>query len=102
MGYTHNCDGPCGNRYDRPPAFMGEFRESFLKTTASPLTQMFEPGETATFCRDCMELVVASGIVAVCRRCGFAQNNQDLPGYMEDCPRCEDGELDYRPIDEDR
>jgi len=54
MGYTFNCDF-CGDRYNRAPAFMGEFRESFLKTSDSPLVERFEPGQTVTVCRGCME-----------------------------------------------
>lgn len=54
MGYTFTCDD-CGNHYDNAPAFMGEFRESWLKTSDSPLTQMYQPGQTVTFCRGCME-----------------------------------------------
>lgn len=34
---------------------MGEFRETFLKTTDSPLGQAFNPGQTVTICRGCAE-----------------------------------------------
>lgn len=54
MGYTFNCDD-CGNRYDRAPAFMGEFRETFLKTSDSPLVERFDVGQTITLCHPCCE-----------------------------------------------
>lgn len=54
MGYTFTCD-ICNSDYDRAPAFMGEFRETFLKTSDSPLTELFQPGQTMTACRNCME-----------------------------------------------
>lgn len=54
MGYTFTCD-ECGRQYDHAPAFMGEFRESFLKTSDSPLTEVYQPGQTVTVCRDCTE-----------------------------------------------
>lgn len=57
MGYTFNCDG-CGGRYDRAPAFMGEFRETFLKTTPTPLAEVYDIGETVTICAECMEGIV--------------------------------------------
>ena len=56
MGYTFNCDG-CGRRYDHAPPFMGEFRETFLKTADSPLVDAFQPGQTVTLCRACSEEV---------------------------------------------
>jgi hypothetical protein len=37
---------------------MGEFRETFLKTSNSPLVHEFEVGETVTFCRDCCERIL--------------------------------------------
>lgn len=54
MGYTFNCDG-CETSYGHAPAFMGEFRESFLKTSDSPLVTFYQPGETVTLCRECCE-----------------------------------------------
>lgn len=57
MGYTFNCDA-CRERYDRAPAFMGEFRETFIKTSDSPLVQVFDIGQTITICRDCCEEVL--------------------------------------------
>jgi hypothetical protein len=54
MGYTHNCDF-CGERKDTPPPFIGELTETFLKTSDSPLTQVFKPGQTVTGCRQCAE-----------------------------------------------
>lgn len=53
MGYTFNCDGPCRGRYDHAPPFMGEFRESFLKTKGGYLAEHFDIGETVTLCADC-------------------------------------------------
>lgn len=52
MGYTFNCDG-CGVRRDRAPPFMGEFRESFLKTDGGEFAEHFEIGETVTLCTEC-------------------------------------------------
>lgn len=54
MPYTFACD-VCGTRQDHAPPFMGEFRESFLKTSDSPLTEFFSPGDTVTICRTCSE-----------------------------------------------
>jgi hypothetical protein len=54
MGYTFTCDA-CGSAYDRAPCFMGEFRETFLKTSDSPLTELYQPGQTVTVCRACCE-----------------------------------------------
>lgn len=54
MGYTFNCDG-CDDRYDHAPPFMGEFRETFLKTQPTQLAEKFAPGETVTLCRECSE-----------------------------------------------
>jgi len=101
MGYTFNCD-VCEERYDRAPAFMGEFRESFLKTSPSTLTQLFQPGETATICRDCSEALFLSGKVAVCQRCGFSKDAADLPPGLEECPRCEESDsFVFRGADHD-
>jgi len=101
MGYTFNCD-VCEVRYDRAPAFMGEFRESFLKTSPSTLTQLFRPGETVTICRDCSEAMFLSGKVAVCQRCGFSENAADLPPGLEECPACGESDLlTFRGVDQD-
>lgn len=54
MGYTFNCD-VCEERKDSAPPLMGEFRETFLKTTDSPLGQVFNPGQTVTICQSCAE-----------------------------------------------
>lgn len=54
MGYTFNCE-VCKTRYDHAPAFMGEFRETFLKTSDSPLVEDYDPGQTVTICRTCSE-----------------------------------------------
>lgn len=101
MGYTFNCD-VCEHRYDQAPAFMGEFRESFLKTSPSPLTQLFRPGETVTICRDCSEDLFLSGKLAVCQRCGFTEHASELPAGLEDCPQCNETEsLTFRGIEQD-
>ena len=101
MGYTFNCD-VCEERYDRAPAFMGEFRESFLKTSPSTLTQLFSPGETATICRECSEALFLSGKMAICQRCGFAQRATDLPDGLDQCPGCEEADsLTFRGADLD-
>lgn len=57
MGYTFNCDG-CGARQDHAPPFMGEFRESFLKTTPTPFAELYEPGETVTLCEECCQKLI--------------------------------------------
>lgn len=54
MGYTFQCDH-CGEGYDSAPPFMGELSEKFLKTDPSPLTELFDPGQTITICRSCSE-----------------------------------------------
>lgn len=56
MGYTFNCD-MCRRGVNATPPFMGEFRETFLKTADSPLVDLFSPGETVTLCRECSEEV---------------------------------------------
>lgn len=80
------------DRYDRAPAFMGEFRESFLKTSPSTLTQLFQPGETVKICLDCSEALFLADKVAICHRCAFSENAADFPPGLEECPSC--GELD--------
>ena len=97
MGYTFNCDGPCGERYDTAPPFMGEFRESWLKTTPSVLVHAFNPGQTVTLCRDCSELFFASGKIVVCQRCGHADHAHDYPTGQETCPQCDEDTLVFRP-----
>lgn len=54
MGYTFTCDH-CGNGYGHEPPFIGEFVENFLKTSDSPITEHFRPGQTVALCRDCSE-----------------------------------------------
>ena len=54
MGYVFNCDG-CGERKDHTPPFMGEFQETFLKTTGGQFADRFKPGQTVTVCVDCCE-----------------------------------------------
>jgi hypothetical protein len=56
MGYTFTCDA-CGEGFDHAPPFMGEFRESFLKTAPSILAEVYSPGETVTMCQGCSEQV---------------------------------------------
>lgn len=101
MGYTFNCD-VCEDRFDNAPAFMGEFRESFLKTSPSTLTQLFDPGETVTICRECSEAALLSGKLAVCTRCGFSKAAADLQAGLEQCPRCEESDpFTFRGVDHD-
>lgn len=57
MGYTFTCDA-CSTGFDHSPPFMGEFRETFLKTSDSPVTEHYVPGQTVTICRDCSENIV--------------------------------------------
>ena len=60
MGYTFNCDD-CGRGYNRSPAFMGEFRESFLEATEAGgvfADAGYRPGQTVTICAECMEDVL--------------------------------------------
>lgn len=58
MPYTYDCDGPCGRSFtDRPP-FMGEFRESFLKTDGGVFASQYQPGQTITLCAECTERVL--------------------------------------------
>lgn len=54
MPYTYTCDG-CDAREESAPPFMGEFRETWLKTADSPLTEAYNPGQTVTLCRRCLE-----------------------------------------------
>jgi hypothetical protein len=58
MGYTFTCDC-CASGFDHAPPFMGELSETFLKTSDSPLTELYRPGETVTLCRGCCERVLA-------------------------------------------
>jgi len=57
MGYGFTCDG-CGDEHpDGLPAFMGEIRESWFKTTelGGVLADMgYSPGQTITLCGDCL------------------------------------------------
>lgn len=54
MGYTFTCN-VCGTRYDRSPPWVGELTDTFIKTSDSPLTERFHPGQTITVCRECAE-----------------------------------------------
>lgn len=94
MGYTYVCDGPCGEGYNSFPPFAGEFTEQFLKTTGGKFAMDFKPGEKVTICSDCMDLMLLSGKLVVCRTCGHAYEPDDLNDYEPSCPMCEDdGEL---------
>ena len=56
MGYTHECD-VCGEGFDSLPAFVGEVREAWFKTTALGgilADEGYSPGETITFCGECI------------------------------------------------
>lgn len=57
MPYTFTCD-VCGEDRNRAPPWAGEINETFLKTSDSPLTEAFHPGQTVTVCRDCAEGVL--------------------------------------------
>lgn len=60
MGYTFVCDD-CRRGFDRSPAFMGEFRESFLEATEAGgvfAEAGYQPGQTVTICADCMRDVL--------------------------------------------
>jgi len=60
VGYQFECDD-CGERYGHMPAFMGEFRESFLEATKHGglfADAGYRPGQTITLCAPCMECVL--------------------------------------------
>ena len=57
MGYTFICER-CGEGKNREPPFIGEFVDTFLKTSPSPLTQDYSAGQTVTICQDCMEEII--------------------------------------------
>lgn len=62
MGYTFTCDG-CDEHQDTLPAFMGELRESWFKTSeiGGHLADMgYSPGQTVTFCGPCIFDILAS------------------------------------------
>lgn len=55
MGYGYTCNH-CGDVHpDAAPPFMGELSETFLKTSDSPLVEVYDVGETVTVCRPCSE-----------------------------------------------
>lgn len=54
MGYVYNCD-ICGDRKTSAPPLMGQFTETFLKTSDSLLVERFDIDQTVTICRDCAE-----------------------------------------------
>lgn len=56
MAYTYECDD-CGDAYDDLPAFMGELREAWFKTSelGGLLAEAgYAPGQTVTFCPRCI------------------------------------------------
>jgi len=60
VGYTFECDD-CGTEYTHMPAFMGEFRESFLESSREGGTFAdagYRPGSTVTICAHCMQDVL--------------------------------------------
>jgi hypothetical protein len=54
VGYTFLCD-VCTEEYNHAPAFMGEFRESWIKTSDHWLAEHpgVTPGATFTLCEGC-------------------------------------------------
>jgi hypothetical protein len=58
MGYTFQCDGPCGETHNRFPPFAGEFTEEFLETRGGVFAELFDPGQKVTICARCMQEVV--------------------------------------------
>lgn len=57
MGYTYICER-CDRGYNQEPPFIGEFVDTFIKTSPSLLTGDYAPGQTVTICADCMEDIV--------------------------------------------
>lgn len=57
MGYTYVCDN-CGDGFNHNPPFVGEFTDTFIKTSPSQLAQDFNIGETVTMCERCMEEII--------------------------------------------
>lgn len=57
MAYGFTCDD-CGAEYEEAlPAFMGELRESWFKTSEQGgllAGAGYSPGQTVTFCGDCI------------------------------------------------
>jgi len=100
MGYTYRCDG-CGDGYNTFPPFAGEFTEEFLNTSGGRFALDFNPGEKVTICKDCMDLLVLSGTIAVCRKCGTQHDIDDLTEYDPECAACDDGDLWLRERDTD-
>lgn len=58
MPYGFTCDGNCGEEYDdQLPAFMGDIRESWFKTTriGGRIADLgYSPGQTITLCGSCL------------------------------------------------
>ena len=57
MGYTFTCER-CEQGFNHEPPFIGEFVETFIKTSPSPLTEDYSPGQTVTLCAPCMEEII--------------------------------------------
>ena len=57
MGYNYTCDS-CNNKSEDSPPFMGEFRESFLKTDGGIFAEQYAPGQTITLCPECVGKVL--------------------------------------------
>ena len=56
MGYTYTCDS-CDASRESLPAFVGELREQWFKTTELGgylADEGYSPGETITFCGECI------------------------------------------------
>jgi len=63
MTYTFECDR-CGNDYEQLPAFMGEVRERWFKTTelGGLLADAgYTPASTVTICGPCIYESIAEG-----------------------------------------
>lgn len=56
MTYTYQCDDCGAEGLESPPALMGEFSESWFKTTpeGGHVSELgFDPGDIVTLCGDC-------------------------------------------------
>lgn len=62
MGYTYSCDD-CGDDHDSLPAFMGEIRETWFKTTEIGgylADEGYSPGQTITICGPCLKKILSA------------------------------------------
>lgn len=58
MGYTYQCDS-CGDGFNEPPPFGGEFRESYLQGHGGHFANAgYHHEQTVTFCPNCLERVL--------------------------------------------